>query len=123
MPRSYFDSKCESAALLVPMFPPGRCILLRRLKGPRPPAAEASQALQQSGQQQRQRQQRGQRRQQHGKYSWDAVWVAPEQLTAEGILLSWHQASDHYTARLTAVLGEVASLGAAAQQQAADSCT
>lgn len=118
------------------MFPPGRCILLRRLKGPRPPADDGQarggtqRQQQQAAPQQAPPQQQAQpppvrephgRRRRHGRYSWDAVWVAPEQLTAEGILLSRHQASDHYTARLTAVLSELAGMPATARRQAADS--
>jgi hypothetical protein len=77
--RRYFESKCQYTDLLVPMLPPGRTMLLRRLKEPR-----VGQQGQQAG--------RGQRQQQRGRGrrrgTWDAVWIAPEQIIEEGILLS-----------------------------------
>ena len=84
--RRYFESKCQYTDLLVPMLPPGRTMLLRRLKEPR-----VGQQGQQAGRGQRQ-QQRGRRQQQRGRGrrrgTWDAVWIAPEQIIEEGILLS-----------------------------------
>jgi hypothetical protein len=46
------------------------------------------------------------------------VWIRPEQIVDEGILLSRHQASDHYIARLTQVLAQL--LGTAATWEPAE---
>ncbi len=73
----YFESKCQFSHLFVPMYPPGRTMQLRRLKDVR------------------------------GGESWDAVWIEAEQIMEEGILLSRHQNSDHYTARLTSALEQL----------------
>jgi hypothetical protein len=78
--RRYFESKCQYTDLLVPMLPPGRTMLLRRLKEPR--TGQQGQPAGR-GQQQQHRQRRGRRRS-----SWDAVWIQPEQIVEEGILLS-----------------------------------
>ena len=32
--------------------------------------------------------------------SWDAVWMAPEEIAREGIMISPHLLDDHYTATL-----------------------
>ena len=65
----------------MPMVPPGRTLLLRRLKqgpsrarGPRP------------------------------RVHWDAVWIRPEDIVQEGILLSSNQIGDHSVLRLIEVL-------------------
>ena len=47
---------------------------------------------------------------------WDAVWVLPERVVEEGILLSTTQATDHYTATLRDVLARVAAAAAAANE-------
>jgi hypothetical protein len=79
--RSYFESKCAYYGSLVPMQPPGRCVFLRRLKPSRA-----------------------------GGPNWGAVWVARGQVVEEGIVLSRHQASDHYTQRLMRALEEEAGV-------------
>ncbi len=87
------------------MLPPGRTMLLRRLKGTTDTPSQAQSGLLHRSRPRRERQ-RG--------YSWDAVWVErSEQLIEEGILLSSRQASDHYTARLLGVLGELSKRAAA----------
>lgn len=101
----YFSGKCRFSHLFVPMLPPGRVMMLRRLKGPAAGRPEGN------WRQRRHQQQRG--------YSWDAVWIEQsEQLIEEGILLSQRQASDHYTARLMQVLGELTRQAPTAQQAA-----
>lgn len=101
----YYESKGTFARLRVPMFPPGRIMLLRRLKPTRHSSSSGSgggggsggQALPQQvlgrwrdgdasmaagGVQQVQDWQR-----QRGRH-WDAVWVQAEAFMSEGILLS-----------------------------------
>lgn len=41
---------------------------------------------------------------------WEAIWVDRRALVQEGILLSRHQASDHYTQTLMKALAAVTSL-------------
>lgn len=94
---SYFTSKCRFQHLFVPMYPPGRTMQLRRLKD----AAPTKRRLSRCG---------GCKckcRRGRPAESWDAVWVAPEQVMEEGILLSSSQNSDHSTARLAGVLEEL----------------
>ena len=35
--------------------------------------------------------------------SWDAVWMAPEEIAKEGIMISPHLLDDHYTVTLEVV--------------------
>lgn len=98
---SYYESKSLFDHLRVPMFPPGRLMLLRRLKPARHQGSAGAHELQPAapppqgrgeqhaggastaGRGQLGRQGQGQR----GRH-WDAVRVAPEALMSEGILLS-----------------------------------
>ncbi|PRW33020.1 ubiquitin-like modifier-activating enzyme ATG7 isoform X1 [Chlorella sorokiniana] len=156
--RQYYESKCTFDRLRVPMFPPGRVMLLRRLKPARhsssgsggggggsgpssnagsvelapPPApaleqhqngrqdgggptvATSGQQWQPDGAEPGERQGRAEQRQ--SGVHWDAVWVQAEALMSEGILLSSHQASDHYTARLTQVLEDLTGRPTTQQQ-------
>ena len=107
----------QFASLLVPMFPPGRCLMLFRLKE-RPPGAASGAAT--GG-----RLAAGGARAESIERStalaqrqhWDAVWVDGARIMAEGILLSPRQASDHYTARLTGVLSQLTGRPTTQRQQ------
>ena len=40
----------------------------------------------------------------HMRASWDAVWMAPEEIAKEGIMVSPHLLDDHYTVTLEVFL-------------------
>lgn len=91
----YFESKQRWADVFVPMCPPGRILLLRRLK--EDAAAfkrREKRAAKASGRHQgRQKRPAAPRLLWCPSCSgtllmWDAVWVRPEQIASEGILLS-----------------------------------
>ena len=83
---TYFLAKCEYYLKeLEPMVPPGRCIFLRRLNRDRSVAY-------------------GKRK---GPWRWDAVAIERESIVEEGILLSRHQVSDHYSQRIIEALDDL----------------
>jgi hypothetical protein len=87
----YFDAKFKYVDLMVPMMPPGHCMLVRRLKEaarhhhqpPPPPPPEGQQ-----GQGLARRRWWGGKRPAPPASSWNAVWIQPEQIMDEGILIS-----------------------------------
>ena len=76
------DDSVSALGLKVGLYPPGKQIFLRRFKmQSQPKHAE--------------------------DVSWDAVWIQPEEIIGEGILISKHAARDHYPFSLLSALGQV----------------
>lgn len=82
---SYFLAKCEYCKELEPMLPPGMCIFLRRVNRNRSSSFEKRK----------------------GAWRWDAVSIEREWIVEEGILLSRHQVSDHYSQTLVQALDQL----------------
>ncbi|KAL3138208.1 hypothetical protein ABBQ38_005429 [Trebouxia sp. C0009 RCD-2024] len=72
----------SALGLKVGLYPPGKQIFLRRFKKQSQP--------------------------QHAEdVSWDAVWIQPEEIIGEGIIVSKHATKDHYPYSLLAALEQV----------------
>jgi hypothetical protein len=101
----YFVTKCRYLDDMLAMMPPGQCIYLRRLK-PSPSEIELGKrrlaALNEA------RVKAGMEAGRETPPCWEAVWIEREMVMKEGILLSRHQTSDHYTQTLMRALGDVA---------------
>lgn len=108
----YFVSKRGYIHDVVPMIPPGRAFFLRRLK-PCIMTAAVHQERKKGSWVHRVgtlfwKQGSSTSEGQHPEQQrWQAVWIHPRQIIEEGILLSNHQASDHYSQRLLGVLSHI----------------
>jgi hypothetical protein len=89
----YFSAKCQYIDSVVPMFPPGDCIFLRRVKGRPEPQhkGDASEGV------------KAGRRVRADRRRWEAVWIDGEQIIEEGILMSRNQMVDHFSQRVSYV--------------------
>ena len=76
------EDSISALGLQVGLYPPGRQVFLRRFK-------QSSQP------------------QDPDDVYWDAVWIRPEEIIAEGILVSKHATYDHYPFSLLTALGSV----------------
>lgn len=76
------EDSISTLGLEIGLYPPGRQILLRRFKQESQPKRAAD-------------------------VVWDAVWIQPEEIIGEGILVSKHAARDHYPFSLLSALEHV----------------
>lgn len=76
------EDSISALGLEVGLYPPGRQIFLRRFKKVSQP-------------------------QKASDVHWDAVWIRPEEIIGEGILVSKHATYDHYPFSLLTALGSV----------------
>lgn len=72
----------SNLGLEVGLYPPGKQIFLRRFKKQSQPK-------------------------QAEDVSWDAVWIQPEEIIGEGIIISKHAIKDHYPFSLLSALEQV----------------
>ena len=101
----YFVTKCRYLDDMLAMMPPGQCIYLRRLK---PCTTEYEQGKRRLAVVNKERIKAGLPVGRESPPCWEAVWIEREMVMKEGILLSRHQTSDHYTQTLMRALGDVA---------------
>lgn len=76
------EDSISTLGLQVGLYPPGRQIFLRRFKKQSQPKHAED-------------------------VSWDAVWIQPEEIIGEGILISKHATNDHYPFSLLSALEQV----------------
>ena len=76
------EDSISTLGLQIGLYPPGRQIFLRRFKAQSQPKHPED-------------------------VSWDAVWIQPEEIIGEGILVSKHATKDHYPFSLLSALNHV----------------